>query len=72
MPRARRTLLALAVVGLLSPGRAGAESCALRDVASAAGVFIGAGFVEGSHDATFREVLAREYNGVTTRTPACS
>jgi hypothetical protein len=42
---------------------------ALRDLASAAGVFGGAGFVEGSDDPTFRDVLARD---TTPSPPRCT
>jgi endo-1,4-beta-xylanase len=37
----------------------------MRAAADRAGLFVGAGFVEGSHTEEFREVLVREYNSVT-------
>ena len=37
----------------------------LGTLARAAGVFVGAGFVEGSHDPRFRELLVSEFNSAT-------
>jgi len=53
---------ALLVVGCGSdaqgPGR-------VRQLANDRGVFVGAGFVEGSHTQEFRDVLVREYNSLS-------
>jgi len=37
----------------------------VKEIATERGVFVGAGFVEGSHTAEFREVVARDYNSLT-------
>jgi endo-1,4-beta-xylanase len=39
--------------------------CTLRDLAQSAGIHVGAGFVEGSDQPEYREILAREYDSVT-------
>ncbi len=56
-------LLAVAVGGCGGDEDGGEPT--VKSLADALGVYVGAGFVEGSHTDEFREVLRREYNSVT-------
>lgn len=58
----------LPILALLPAAAFGQESCPLRSLSARTDVAIGAAFVEGSHEATFREVLRREFASTTAGT----
>jgi endo-1,4-beta-xylanase len=65
--RVRSVLLfcLLSLVGCGSDSAPPPQEQRLGRLASAAGVFVGVGFVEGSHEPEFRELLVSEFNSTT-------
>lgn len=63
-----RSLIPLAAMLLLAFAGCGGDDgggSTLAELADRAGVFVGASFVEGSHEDEFRAVLVREFNSTT-------
>jgi endo-1,4-beta-xylanase len=61
-----RVTVAVTIAVLVACGSDdGGGPVTVRDLADARGVFVGAGFVEGSQTPEFREIVGREYNSLT-------